>query len=213
MRLQGLIASLLQTIHSQYAGPFAESLEILILQPTPFCNINCDYCYLPNRNDTHRMSVETIKAAIQTVFDAGLIKEQLSVVWHAGEPLILPVAYYELAFAAVHDLVKESCEISHSFQTNGTLINDEWCKLFQRPPVRIGLSIDGPEFLHDRHRKTRSGRGTHAQIMRGVQCLREHEIPFHVIAVISEDSLNHADAIFEFFVEQASTILDLILKK
>jgi uncharacterized protein len=184
-----------------FAGPFARSLEILVLQPTPFCNIDCDYCYLSNRSDRQRMSLDTIRAAVRLVLDAGLVDGRLSVVWHAGEPLVLPVSYYEEAFAAIDETVKGRFEISHSFQSNGTLIDGPWCDLFKRWPVRIGLSIDGPAFLHDVHRKTRNGKATHARTMRGAKELREHGIPFHVIAVISADSLDHADAIFHFFEE------------
>jgi uncharacterized protein len=184
-----------------YSGPFAQSLEILVLQPTPFCNINCDYCYLPNRSDRQRMSLRTIQAAVSMVLDGGLVEGRLCIVWHAGEPLVLPVSYYEEAFAAIEQTVKGRFEISHSVQSNGTLIDGSWCEFFKQQPVRIGLSIDGPAFLHDRHRKSRQGKATHAQTMRGARELREHGIPFHVIAVVSADSLDHAEAIFRFFEE------------
>jgi uncharacterized protein len=65
----------------------------------------------------------------------------------------------------------------------------------------MGISIDGPAFLHDRHRKDRQGRVTHARVMKGIDCLREHGIDFHVIAVITSDSLDHADEIFRFFLD------------
>lgn len=202
MNLRSRFASLLGIRNSGgYTGPFAQSLEILVLQPTPFCNINCDYCYLPNRNNTQRMAIETIRGAVKMVVEGGLVADRLSVVWHAGEPLVLPVGYYQEAFAAIDAVVQGRFPVLHSFQTNGTLINHEWCEFFQKQPVRIGLSIDRPAFLHDRHRRTRSGKGTHEQVMRGAQFLREHGIDFHVIAVISADSLDHADAIFHFFRE------------
>lgn len=185
-----------------FTGPCSRYLEILVLQPTPFCNINCDYCYLPNRSDTHRMSLETIRGAVKLVADAGLIQDKLSIVWHAGEPMVLPVGYYEQAFAVIAEVAQGRFPVVHSFQTNGTLIDHEWCEFFQKYPVRVGLSIDGPAFLHDLHRRTRNGKGTHEQVMRGAECLREHGISFHVIAVVSADSLDHADAIFRFFEEQ-----------
>jgi uncharacterized protein len=203
MGIRNQIASLLGTkAGNTYSGPFARSLEILVLQPTPFCNINCDYCYLPHRSQTHRMGLDTIRAAVRTVVDGGLVDHCLSVVWHAGEPLVLPISYYQEAFAAIDEAVQGRFQVSHSFQTNGTLIDRPWCEFFQKHPVRIGLSIDGPAFLHDLHRKTRAGKGTHAQAMEGAECLREHGITFHVIAVISADSLDHAEAIFHFFEEQ-----------
>jgi uncharacterized protein len=184
-----------------YEGPFAQSLEILVLQPTPFCNIDCDYCYLPNRNDTRRMDLNTIRAAVTMVLEGGLIDGCLCVVWHAGEPLVLPVHYYEEAFEVIQQTVQGRCEISHSIQSNGILIDDLWCEFFKRMRVRIGLSIDGPAFLHDLHRMGRQGGATHAQTMRGAQKLRDHGVPFHVICVVSADSLDHASEIFHFFEE------------
>jgi uncharacterized protein len=147
------------------------------------------------------MSLDTIKAAVSLVLDGGLVEKRLCVVWHAGEPLVLPVSYYDEAFSAIEQTVKGRFEISHSFQSNGTLIDGSWCEFFKRKPVRIGLSIDGPAFLHDLHRKTRQGKATHAQTMLGAKLLREHKIPFHVIAVISANSLDHAESIFRFFEE------------
>src|ERR1019366_2875804 len=180
MNLLPNIAKLLPL--ANYNGPIASSLEILLLQPTPFCNINCDYCYLPNRNFRDRMSMDTIKSSVQMVIDAGLVDERLSIVWHAGEPLVLPVAYYEEAFSLIQSTVNGRFEVIHNFQTNGSLIDDAWCKFATKHPVRIGVSIDGPSFLHDLHRKTRTGKPTHAQCMLGVQRLKECGISFHVIS-------------------------------
>src|SRR5215469_2335703 len=150
-----------------FTGPFAESIELLVLQPTSFCNIDCDYCYLSNRNDRRKMSLETIRSAVRLVIDSHLVKERLCVVWHAGEPLVLPVQYYDEAFAAIQETVVSRCEISHSIQSNGTLIDDLWCQFLMKHRVRIGLSIDGPALIHDAHRKTRNGKGSHALAMRG----------------------------------------------
>lgn len=147
------------------------------------------------------MDLDTIRGAVCLVLDGGLVGDRLCIVWHAGEPLVLPVNYYEEAFSAIDEAVRDRCEISHSFQTNGTLIDDRWCRLFKTASARIGLSIDGQAFLHDLHRKSRRGGATHAQTMRGAQKLQDNDIPFHVIAVVSADSLDHATSIFQFFEE------------
>lgn len=178
-----------------------QRVSLLVVQPTPFCNINCDYCYLPNRDSTKRMSVSTLVRVVEEVFAGGMAGERLSVVWHAGEPLALPVTYYEEAFRAVADLPGARGRVSHCIQTNGMLINDRWCDLFREYGVNVGLSIDGPAFIHDSHRKTRRGLGTHARVMEGVEVLGRNGIDFHVIAVITERSLDHADEIFGFFLE------------
>jgi uncharacterized protein len=177
--------------------------RLLILQPTPFCNIHCDYCYLPNRNSTARMSLETVRLATQRLVDEGLAGDSFTVVWHAGEPLVLPPEYYEQAIASIAGVVGSKCSVSHSIQTNGTLINDAWCELFARHHICVGVSVDGPANLHDRHRKTHRGTGTHAAVVRGMELLRRWGIPFHAIAVITSASLSRADDLIDFFAAQA----------
>ena len=113
--------------------------------------------------------------------------------------MVLPVGYYEQAFATIDDTVKGKFKVRHSFQTNGTLIDDRWCAFLKKEDVRIGLSIDGPALIHDQHRRTRDGKGSHARTMEGVRKLQEHNIPFHVIAVITADSLGHAPEMFRYF--------------
>jgi len=179
----------------------APSARLLILQPTPFCNIDCDYCYLPDRNATQRMSMETVRLAAQRLLDDGLAGAELTVVWHAGEPLAVPVDYYRQAFEIVRRVLGPDSRVTHAIQTNATLIDPTWCELFKQHAVRIGVSIDGPAELHDLHRRTRRGRGTHARVMQGLQQLREHDIAFHAIAVVTRDTLAHADAFFDFFLD------------
>ena len=175
-------------------------VELLIIQPSPFCNINCDYCYLPERDSHNRMSISTFKQTIERLLADGLIGERLSIVWHAGEPLALPLSFYKEAFETLSSLVDPG-KIGHSMQTNGMLINDEWCNFIRAHGIRLGLSIDGPAFIHDAHRKTRNGKGTHAQVMRNVELLRKRGIDFHVIAVVTEQALNFADEVFQFFLD------------
>jgi len=188
-------------------GDFAPALKtrLLILQPTPFCNIDCDYCYLPDRQSTARMSVDTARLAAARLREDGLLGETLTVVWHAGEPLAMPVAYYDEAIAAMAEAIGPECQVGHSMQTNATLIDDAWLALFKRHHIQVGVSVDGPQALHDAHRKTRQGHGTHARVLRGMSRLRDAGISFHAIAVVTPDTFNHADAFYDFFVDQGVT--------
>lgn len=177
----------------------ALSTRLLVLQPTPFCNIRCDYCYLPDRDDKSRMSLAVVRRAVQRLADDGLLADRLTVVWHAGEPLAMPRAFYDEAIAAIDALAGPRCRVTHALQTNAMLVDDDWCRLFARHGMRIGVSIDGPAFLHDAHRRTRHGRGTHARVMKGIERLCAHGIAFHAIAVVTAQSLPHADAFADFF--------------
>ncbi|MGB8507830.1 MAG: radical SAM protein, partial [Pyrinomonadaceae bacterium] len=177
-------------------------LDLLVMQPTSFCNLDCTYCYLPNRHIAKRMSYETVDAVFTDLATAPFLGQRLTVVWHAGEPLAAGLPFYFRVVDSSKQLEIRRCHVTHSIQTNATLINDEWCEFFKSHNFRLGVSLDGPSFLHDTARKTRAGKGTHAQVMRGVECLQRHGINFYALCVLTRKSLNHAEDIFEFFTSR-----------
>ena len=177
-------------------------IELLVIQPTPFCNIDCRYCYLPDRNSKAVVTRDTLSNLFSQVFASGWVRDCLSVVWHAGEPMVLPIAFYRDAFRMIDRLKPAELLMTHSFQTNGTLINEAWCDFFAEEHVNLGVSIDGPKPLHDRNRLTRSGRGTFDKTIAGIRLLRRHRMPFHVISVLSMDSMAAAREMFDFYVEE-----------
>lgn len=182
-----------------YQGPTSKTVNLLVLQPTPFCNIDCDYCYLSNRLSTKKMLPPQAVEIVDRLVSAGVIGSDLSMVWHAGEPLTLPPSYYREIFVGL-SARRHPFSIRHSFQTNGMLINDEWCDFFHDWCVNVGVSVDGPASIHDAHRKDRSGRGTHAKVMEGIRTLQRRSVPFHAIAVVTAESLLHPEAVFDFFL-------------
>src|ERR1044072_3714142 len=72
-------------------------LELLVVQPTPFCNIDCSYCYLPDRRNTRKITAEIIERIFAWTFQSGLVREPFTLLWHAGEPTVLPASFYEEA--------------------------------------------------------------------------------------------------------------------
>jgi len=177
-------------------------IELLVIQPTPFCNIDCRYCYLPDRNSKAVVSSKTLANLFSQVFASGWTDDCLSVVWHAGEPMVLPIEFYRDAFRMIDRLRPVEQEVAHSFQTNGTLIDESWCAFIADERVGVGVSIDGPKQFHDRHRLTRSGRGTFERTIAGIRLLRRHEVPFHVISVLSPASMAAPREMFDFYVEE-----------
>ena len=177
-------------------------IELLVVQPTPFCNIDCRYCYLPDRSSKTVVSPRTLHNLFSQVFASGWLGHCLSVVWHAGEPMVLPIQFYRDAFRAIDRLKPAELVVSHSFQTNGTLIDDAWCGFFTDERVGVGVSIDGPKHFHDHHRLTRSGRGTFDRTIAGIRLLRRHAVPFHVISVLSAASMGAPREMFDFYVEE-----------
>jgi uncharacterized protein len=177
------------------------SIEMLVLQSTPFCNLDCSYCYLPDRASKRQMSQATLERTFERVFASPFLSDHLTVLWHAGEPLVPGVAYYENAFAAIGRLKPAGLALSHSIQTNATLLNRQWIEFFRAHDVRVGTSIDGPADLNDRSRKTRAGGGSFEQTMRGIRVLQEYDYPFHVITVLTRESLRQPQRLFDFYVE------------
>ncbi len=184
-------------------------INLVVIQPTPFCNLDCDYCYLPHRQVKKQLSLDLIEPIFQTIFTSPFVDRYFTVCWHAGEPLTVPISFYQAALAKISKAEsqynQQSCQVYHSFQTNATLINQAWCDFFQQHPIHIGVSIDGPAFIHDAHRQTRKGLGSHASTIRGIKLLQENNIDFNVIAVVTEDSLDYADDIFKFFMDNGIT--------
>jgi uncharacterized protein len=180
----------------------APRIELLVIQPTPFCNIDCSYCYLPHRNTRAVVSGDTLGNLFSQVFASGWVQDCLPVVWHAGEPLVLPVAFYRDAFRTIDRLKPADLTITHAFQTNGTLINDEWCAFFVDERVNVGVSVDGPRRFHDLNRVTRAGRGTFDRTIAGIRLLRQLEVPFHVITVLTSASMAAPAEMFDFYVDE-----------
>ena len=130
----------------------APLIHTVVLQPTPFCNINCRYCYLPQRDAKTVMPLQTVIAIFEKIFASGWSSPYLTVIWHAGEPLVLPTSYYQAAFEAIEALRPPGIELRHSIQTNGMLIDQDWCDFIKKWRIGVGVSIDGPQYLHDANR-------------------------------------------------------------
>jgi uncharacterized protein len=161
---------------------------------------------LPDRQLKYKLSLELIEPIFRNIFASDLIDLRgFTIVWHAGEPLTVPISFYTAAIQIIDKLNQEinpnPYQIEHSLQTNATMITQEWCDFIKEYDLRIGVSIDGPDFIHDAHRRTRTGKGTHASTMRGIKLLQNNQIPFSVIAVLSDISLDYPDEIFDFFLE------------
>ncbi len=184
------------------AGGAVPIIDLLVVQPTPFCNIDCKYCYLPDRNSKAVVARETLRNLFVQVFASGWVGETLSVVWHAGEPMVLPIAFYQDALAMIDGLKPPGLRVVHSFQTNGTLIDEAWCAFFAEASINLGVSIDGPRRFHDAKRLTRSGRGTFERTIAGIRLLRRRGVPFHVISVLSTDSMAAPREMFDFYVAE-----------
>jgi uncharacterized protein len=147
------------------------------------------------------MPLDTLKAVLADVFTSLSTDIELNVVWHAGEPLTAGLDFFKEAFAEVTKANNGRSTIRHRIQTNGVLIDDRWCDLFLAHDVQVGLSVDGPAAIHDLHRHTRKGGGTHLFSTRAMKLLAARGVPYRVICVLSRDSLQRPEDIIDFFID------------
>lgn len=189
-------------IRRWYRGSIADGrtspLDLVMIQPTTFCNIQCKYCYLPHRDSKRRFPLELLEPLFTKLSTADLLEDGLTVLWHAGEPLALPISYYEEAFERIRGIVPD-LNVNHSFQTNGILLTDDYAAFLKRSNASVGISLDGPAHIHDRMRVTRRGEGTSARSVACVDILRRAGIPFSVICVLTAESLESPGEIYDFF--------------
>ncbi|PSJ45598.1 hypothetical protein C7H85_09430 [Zobellella endophytica] len=182
-------------------------VEMVVLQGTSFCNLNCAYCYLSqeSRRNKATMPLSTILATFEKLFSSPYLENKVRVSWHSGEPLVLRPDYYRAAMDGILNLRTslgvKSLDVQFDIQTNGTLINQEWCDLLHEYQhcLSIGVSCDGPDFLHDKHRRTWSDKPTHSKTEHGLQLLSSNAIPFDITAVISPEGLDHPIEFIEYF--------------
>jgi uncharacterized protein len=183
-------------------------LYLAVVQASPFCNIDCKYCYLPERSSKSRMADTTLRSMARFFFDRPeRLHKDFTVLWHGGEPTAVPVAFYESAFSIFDGCKPAGAPLQNRFSTNATLLTQEWCDLIKRWNVTIRVSIDGPKALHDANRITRSKEGTFERVMRGVQLLRDNNIPFDVISTLSHHSLDHAEAMWRLYRDIGASAL------
>ena len=193
-----IAASSVRPDFSQF-GP----IGLVVIQSTSLCNLDCSYCYLPDRQKKRVFDLDLIPLLVERIFESPYAGPEFSLVWHAGEPLTLPTNWYDKATTLINQSLQrfgaEDLEIDQHVQTNATLINNDWCDCFRRNQIVVGISVDGPEDIHDAHRRFRNGRGSHAMAMRGIEALHRNQVPFHCISVITADAMEQPERMYRFY--------------
>ena len=178
-------------------------IGLVVVQSTSLCNLDCSYCYLPDRQKKRVFDLELLPLLVQRILESPYAGPEFSLVWHAGEPLTLPTSWYDQATVILQRSLAEhgaeGLEFTQHVQTNATLINDAWCDCFHRNRIVVGISVDGPEEIHDAHRRFRNGRGSHSLAMKGIEALHRNDVPFHCISVLTADAMEQPERMYRFF--------------
>lgn len=208
---------------STYA-PFAKPLYVMLKPAGSFCNLACDYCYYLEKkhlydsgiNDKFIMSDELLEKFIEQ-YILSQTQPQILFTWHGGEPLMRPIAFYKRAIE-LQKKYGRGRTIDNCLQTNGTLLNDEWCKFFKENNWLVGVSIDGPQEFHDEFRKNKQGLPSFHKVIKGIELLNKHEVEWNAMAVVNDFNADYPLDFYNFFKElgckyiQFAPIVERIIK-
>ncbi|MEU4692178.1 cyclophane-forming radical SAM peptide maturase AmcB [Actinoplanes sp. NPDC023714] len=173
----------------------------VVMQPTTLCNLACGYCYLPLRRENLKMPVAVAEKVAESV--AVFTKDQrFSVVWHGGEPLAAGLDHLAALFAPFGGSVE------HHVQTNATLIDDAWCEFFKAHDVRVSVSVDGPRERNG-DRVDRRNRPAYDLIVKGIDALRRHGIPFSALCVVGDPRPGVASELYDYFLDLGCEVLGI----
>ena len=182
------------------------SFSVMVKTAGPVCNLDCDYCYYLEKDalypgkkfnlSSFRMNEEVLEKLIRD-FITSQPQQTIEFVWHGGEPTLLGIEYFRKALTLQKKYAGEK-EILNSFQTNGTLITDEWAEFLAENHFLCGLSIDGPKKFHDNHRRFPNGQGSWEKVVECARLFRKHGVEFNTMSVVNASNSKEPATVYEF---------------
>lgn len=188
--------------------PFARPMYIMTKAAGSSCNLACKYCYYLEKNNLYKdrqpdkrfiLTDELLEKFIEMYIESQTTPQVLFC-WHGGESLMRPLSFYK----KVVELQKKYARgriIDNTIQTNGTLLNDEWCHFFKDNNWLVGVSIDGPQEFHDEYRKNKIGAPSFRKVMQGIDLLKKHGVEWNALAVVNDFNGDYPLDFYHFFKE------------
>lgn len=184
-------------------SPFEEPMYIMLKPAGAMCNMACDYCYYLEKSKIYSETPQTFMSEqLLERFIKQYIESQTTpnvfFIWHGGEAMIRPLSFYKKAV----ELQKQYAQgrvIENCFQTNGTLITEEWCRFFKENNWLVGVSLDGPREVHDAYRRNRHGLPSFDQVINGINLLNQHGVMWNAMAVVNDLNVKHPLEFYHFF--------------
>ena len=194
----------------------------LMAKPTSYqCNLDCDYCfYLEKEVFFNKRAENKGKEKITHMSDEVLrnytkqyIASQdtpvVDFTWQGGEPTTAGLDFFKRAIEYQKKFAGDK-QITNSLQTNGVLLNDEWCAFLKEHNFLVGLSIDGPEELHDHYRVSQGGKPTFKRVVKAIECMKKHGVEFNTLTVVNNVNVEHPLKVYNFLKEIGSTYTQFI---
>lgn len=170
----------------------------------PICNLDCAYCYylkkehLYPKGESFRMPDHILEEYIVQHIDASP-NPVIRFSWHGGEPTVLGIGYFRKIVALQRKHQPPDRRITNGIQTNGTLLDEDWCRFLAKEGFSVGFSLDGPQEMHDRYRVTKDRKPTHKQAMRGYKLLRQHRVTCDILCVVNAHNVQYPTQVYGFF--------------
>ena len=188
-------------------APFSRPLYVMTKPIGSVCNLACKYCYYLEKSHLYAdeqkqrslMTDETLEEFIRQ-YILSQTQAQVLFTWHGGEPLMRPVSFYKRALALQREYGGGRL-IDNCIQTNGTLLTDEWCQFFKENNWLVGVSIDGPQDLHDEYRRARGGQPSFRKVMHGIELLEKHGVEWNAMGVVNDFNADYPLDVYHFYKE------------
>jgi uncharacterized protein len=189
-------------------------LDSVLIKPAgPDCNLACRYCFYLDRarlfpdSSAHRMAPAVLEATVRQVMGRG--PRQVSFGWQGGEPTLMGVEFFRHA-VELQTRYGDGRIVGNGLQTNGLLVDDEWCRFLRDARFLVGLSLDGPEHIHDHYRLGRSGRPTWRHVDEALRRMLDHDVDVNSLVVLTDYSVRFAREIYEFLKARGLTFMQFI---
>jgi uncharacterized protein len=170
------------------------------------CNLNCDYCFFLKKEKLYpgsdfRMSDEVHEAYIRQLLEAHQVPS-ITIAWQGGEPTLMGLDFFRRSVEFQKKYQKPGTRIENTFQTNGILLNEEWCRFFHEENFLVGLSLDGPKELHDFYRKDKGGHGTSDRVVRAARLFQKYKVEFNILCTVNRKNADHLLEVYRFFRDE-----------
>lgn len=187
----------------------SNSVHVMSKPTGSVCNLDCDYCFYlekdklyPTRGRDWKMSLETLEVYIKQHIEAQNT-DTVTFAWQGGEPLLMGIEFFQQALI-FQQRFGAGKHIENTIQTNGILLNETWCHFLKQHQFLVGISIDGPEHLHDKYRKSRSGKGSYQKVKSAILLLKKYAIEFNTLTVVNSDNVEHPIELYRHLKELGS---------
>ena len=180
----------------------------------PICNLDCTYCYyleketLYPKGENFKMNPDVLENYIRQYIESQNTRE-VTFAWQGGEPTLLGLPYFK-KIIELERKYSNGRKINNTLQTNGTLLTDDWCQFFRENHFLIGLSLDGPQRLHDTYRLDKGQKPTFERVMHGLSLLKKHQVEFNTLTVVSASNAKHPIEVYDFLREVGSGYIQFI---